>query len=90
MLNRRLDELATTKATLGATQETALLLLDRLEAHGYTHFWLVYTPLPRRNTSPMMVTMMMMLVMVVHATTMILANSNVHLEGGQRQPPKSA
>ena len=34
-----------------------------------------------------MVAMMMMLVMVVHATTMILANSNVHLEGGQRQPP---
>ena len=49
MLNRDLTENATTKATLGATQETALLLLDLSEPHRYTHFWLACTPPPEHE-----------------------------------------
>ena len=81
LLNRGLDELATTKATLGATQETGIAALGS-PGTSRIHAFLagVYPPTPRPNTSLMMVTMMMRLVMVVHATTMSLVNSNFHLE----------
>ena len=42
LLNGGLTELATTKATLGATQVPALLPLDLEELQGYMHFWLVW------------------------------------------------
>ena len=42
LLNGDLAAPATTKATLGATQVTALLPLDLEELQGYMHFWLVW------------------------------------------------